>query len=152
MNNETIERYGAVFTLDTNVIKRACEDTRFANHIRQRCMGAAASEIVINSQVVNELERRVGNMQIISPILKEKLGVKRIRYEVISEAERRGATRLERWHETLHRGDSDILAFAHSKGFVLVTCDKGLARAAVELGIKCINPDARKRSPGSPAR
>ncbi len=142
--DKTIEKYGAMFVLDTNVVIRACEDKAFAQHVRA-CMGANTSEIVINSKVESELMRNGLSMDIVPVILKANLNVDDIQYRVISDKEHNGAKWLEQRHKTLHRGDSDILAFAHTHGFVLLTCDTGLIKAARDVGVKCINPDTRKR-------
>ena len=142
--DKTIKNYGATFVLDTNVVIRACEDKKFAQHVRM-CMGSSASDIVINSKVESELVRHGLSMSIVPVILKANLNVDDIQYHVISDKERDGAKWLEQRHETLHRGDSDILAFAHTQGFVLLTSDAGLITAARDIGVKCINPDTRKR-------
>lgn len=51
------------------------------------------------------------------------------------------AAYLETMCPTLHNGDSQILAYARATNTTLVTCDKGLAEAAVISGTKVINPD-----------
>lgn len=142
--DDTIRRFGATFTLDTNVIIRACDDNAFAEKTRL-CLGSDASEIIINSQAVSELERHGLSMKIIPTILESRLRVKNVTYDAVSESERKGATILEQKHKTLHRGDSSILAFAHARGLVLMTCDNGLVKAARDTGVKCINPNTKGR-------
>ena len=130
---------GAALTLDTNVIIRMCDDDKFAAHV-VRCIGSGAHDVIINSRAVSELERHGLSMKMVPAVLGARLGIDAITYDVVSDDERRGAAWLEKRHETLHRGDSDILAFAHVRGLVLVTCDNGLVRAARDVGVKCINP------------
>ena len=43
--------------------------------------------------------------------------------------------------ETLHAGDSQILAYARATKTTLITCDKGLAAAAKFCGVNVVNPD-----------
>ena len=146
--------YGATFVLDTNVILRAIDDGRFAEHARD-CLaskGSSASEILIPSKVVSELERHSVNTMFLSAVLSSKLGIDSIVFDTATHAEGKGAKWLEGRHETLHRGDSEILAFTHARGHVLVTCDKGLLVAARDVGVRCINPDARKRRDGGDNR
>jgi hypothetical protein len=42
---------------------------------------------------------------------------------------------------TLHSGDSQILAYVRATGTTLITCDRGLAQAAMLCGVSVINPD-----------
>ena len=51
------------------------------------------------------------------------------------------AAYLETMCPTLHNGDSQILAYARATNTTLVTCDKGLAEAAILSGTKVLNPD-----------
>ena len=143
--DDAIRQFGATFTLDTNVIIRACDDETFAEKTR-RCLGSNASEIIINSQAVSELERCGLSMKIVPTLLESRLKVKSVTYDAISKLERKGASILEQKHKTLHRGDSSILAFAHARGLILLTCDNGLVKAARDTGVKCINPDTKRRS------
>lgn len=143
--DKTIKQYGATFVLDTNVVIRACNDRQFAQRVRW-CMGASTSEIVINSKVESELMRHGLSMKIIPAILKDRLQVDDIIYDAISRDEHQDAKWLEEKNETLHRGDSDILAFAYVRGLVLLTCDKGLVKAARDVNVKCINPDTKGRN------
>lgn len=143
---------GNVFSLDTNIIMGVCDDGEFAEHVRQ-CIGGGPHEIIISSSVIRELERHGWGMQVMPTILKTRLGTTSITYDKVSEGERRLAKRLEDEYDLLHRGDSDILAFAYERGVVLVTCDNGLTSVARSVGVKCVNPctkgqRARRRRAG----
>ena len=135
---------GVVLMLDTNIIMDVCDDGEFAQHVRQ-CVGTGQHEIVINSRVIRELERHGLGMQVMPAILRTRLGIHTITYDKVSEDERRMSKLLEAKHDLLHRGDSEILAFAHVRGFVLVTCDNGLTAVARNIGVKCINPCTKGR-------
>lgn len=136
--------HGAVLVLDTNIIMDVCDDSEFAQHVRQ-CFGTGQHEIVVNSRVIRELERHKLGLQVMPAILKTRLGIASITFDEVSEGERRLAKRLEGEYDLLHRGDSDILAFAYERGFVLVTCDDGLTSVARDVGVKCINPCTKGR-------
>ena len=143
---------GAMLALDTNIIMDVCDDGEFAQHVRQ-CVGTGQHEIVISSSVIKELERHGRGMQVMPAILESRLGIQSITFDKVSEDERRIAKLLEAKHDLLHRGDSEILAFAYERGFVLVTCDNGLTTVARTIGVKCINPctkgkRARRRKSG----
>ena len=48
---------------------------------------------------------------------------------------------LESVCQTLHAGDSQILAYARATGATLITCDRGLVTAAKFSGVSVLNPD-----------
>ena len=135
---------GVVLMLDTNIIMDVCDDGEFAQHVRQ-CVGTGRHEIVISSSVIKELERHGLGMQVMPAILRTRLGIQTITYDEVSEVERRVSKLLEKRHDLLHRGDSEILSFAYARGFVLVTCDNGLTAVARDVGVKCINPCTKGR-------
>ena len=135
---------GVVLMLDTNIIIKVCDNNSFAEHVRW-CVRTGSHEIVISSSVIKELERHGLSMQFMPAILRTRLGIESITYGTVSKDERKMSRLLEDRHSTLHRGDSEILAFAHARGFVLVTCDNGLTAAARDVGVKCINPCTKGR-------
>jgi len=127
------------YTLDTCVGIKICENPNVGNLLSCR-ISFENSTIHISSQTVLEAARLGYDMESVSQQIKETTGATTVFGNVTSDMSR-DASYLESKCPTLHDGDDKILAYARATDSVLVTCDKGLAEAAVLSGTNVVNPD-----------
>lgn len=126
------------FTFDTCVGIRICENPNVASLLDCR-IGLGGSTVHLNTQFEDELARSHHDLAQASRQI-ESTGARIVWGEVTAEMGAR-ADDLESWCDTLHRGDSQILAYAEATGTVLVTADRGLAKAARSIRVAVVNPD-----------
>ncbi len=127
------------YTLDTCVGIKICENANVGDLLSCR-IDFESSTIHISSQTVLEATRLGYDVDYISKQIKKSIEVKVI-FGSITNSMIQDAKYLETKCPTLHDGDSKILAYARATGTTLVTCDKGLAEAAILSGTKIVNPD-----------
>ena len=127
------------YVLDTCVLRRICDNENFAVSLSCR-IGFEDSYVVVTSKALEEASRHGYDYATIEDLVFRRLKAP-VRYEQITHLQHTEAKRLEKRYATLHTGDSDILVFARDKKTTLVTCDKGLAKAAGQAHCACINPD-----------
>ncbi len=127
------------YTFDTCVGIKICENANVGNLLSCR-INFESSIIHISSQTILEANRLGYDVDAVTKQIKDSIGAKVIFGNVTSQMVQ-DAKYLETKCPTLHNGDSEILAYARATGTTLVTCDKGLAEAAILSGTKIVNPD-----------
>ena len=126
------------YTIDTNIGIKLCETPNLGNLLACR-LNFKDSEIHLNSQVVIETERTHYDIELISKSLHKVTGANIIFGEITVDMQN-DSDYLLRFCETLHCGDSQILAYARATKTTLITCDNGLATAARFCGVKVVTP------------
>ena len=126
------------YTCDTNVGIKFCETPNLGNLLTCR-LNFKDSEIHLNSQVVIETEKNNYDIELISKLLHKSTGANIIFGEITDDMQN-DSEYLLRFCETLHHGDSQILAYARATKTTLITCDKGLVTAARFCGVNVVNP------------
>jgi len=126
-------------TFDSCVAIKILENPNVGDMLSCR-MNFANSTVHISSQTILEASRLGYDVDSISKQIKKSIGAKIVLGTVTSEMVQ-DAAYLETMCPTLHNGDSQILAYARATNTTLVTCDKGLAEAAILSGTKVVNPD-----------
>ena len=126
-------------TFDTCVGIKICENPNLGNLLFCR-MNFENSTIHLSSQTILEANRLGYDMDSVIKQIKKFTGAKIILGTITSEMVQ-DAAYLETIYPTLHNGDSQILAYARATNTTLVTCDKGLAEAAILSGTKVVNPE-----------
>ena len=127
------------FTLDSCVVIKICENPNLANLLACR-INFEDSPVYLNSQTVYELQNHGYSLDKVYKILRTTLGTT-IVYEEITEEIKNYAIYLQSIYPTLHAGDAEILAFSQTKSTTLVSCDKGLLKAAKSAKTEFVNPD-----------
>lgn len=127
------------FTFDTCVGIKICENPNLGSLLSCR-VNFKNSKIHLSSQTLFEAKRLGHNVEHISKQIQNTIGAKVIT-GIITTDMRNDADYLEDVCPTLHRGDSQILAYTRATGTTLITCDKGLAEAAILSGVQVVNPD-----------
>jgi len=127
------------FTFDTCVAIKMCENPNLGSLLTCR-VDFENSRIHLSSQTVYEAKRLGYDTDYISKQIQGAVGAEVI-FERVSDEMYLDAQYLEKMCPTLHFGDSQILAYARASGTTLITCDRGLAEAAILSGTKVINPD-----------
>ncbi len=127
------------YTFDTCVGIKICENLNVGNLLSCR-INFENSTIHLSSQTVGEANRLGYDINFISQQIRKSIGTKII-FGSITDAMIRDASYLETHCPTLHDGDDYVLAYARATNTILVTCDKGLVKAAIMSGTKVINPD-----------
>ena len=127
------------YTGDTCLGIKLCENPNVGNLLACR-LNFKNSKIHLNSQVVMESKNNNYDIEIISKLLHKTTGANIIFGEITVDMQN-DSEYLLRLCETLHRGDSQILAYARATKTTLLTCDKGLAAAARFCGVNVVNPD-----------
>ena len=127
------------FTFDTCVGIKICENPNLGSLLSCR-VNFENSKIHLSSQTIFEAKRLGHNVEIVSKQIQRTIGAKVIT-GIITPDMRNDAEYLEDVCPTLHKGDSQILAYARATGTILITCDKGLAEAAIMSGVQVVNPD-----------
>jgi len=127
------------FTFDTCVgikaFKRPNVSSLLACHVNFE-----GSEIHFTSQSIFEAKRLGFDVDAISKQIQKSTGA-RIIFGKITEQMCDDASYLESKCPTLHSGDSQILSYVRATKTTLITCDKGLAQAAMLSRVSVINPD-----------
>ena len=135
----TIER-SHKFALDTCIGRRCYENPAYLDMLKTR-VNFDKMDTVFTSVSVFEVDKRAeygfNEMQsAIESSLGKKIDVKEISYDM---------NLLGMWLRDnigeLHFPDDRILAYAMITGSILITCDKGLEKAARSVGHAVINPD-----------
>lgn len=127
------------YTFDTCVGIKICENPNVGNLLSCR-INFDNSTIHLSSQTVLEVNRLGYDINSISQKIKKSIDAK-IVLGAITDGMIQDASYLEIHCPTLHDGDDYVLAYARATNTTLVTCDKGLAKAAMMSGTKVINPD-----------
>jgi len=134
-NGRSVKDYG----LDTCVGIKIYENPNVGDLLSCR-INFENSTIHLCSQTVIEANRLGYDINAVSKQISESTGAKviigKVTFSMVQDAEY-----LETKCPTLHRGDSSILAYVRATGITLITCDRGLAEAAVISGTKVVNPD-----------
>lgn len=126
------------FTLDTCVSIKLCENPNFADFLACR-IGLRGSIVHLSSQTLNELTRLCYGVEYVTEKI-QGMGA-RVIMGPITNKMKNEADYLESKCQTLHEGDSQILAYARTTRTTLVTCDRGFVCAAESVGTGVINPD-----------
>ncbi len=98
------------------------------------------STIYLTTQTLKEIKRLGRDVDSITQQIQRTIGAK-IVFGTVTNEMVNNALYLQTKCTTLHGGDDYILAYAKATNTTLVTCDKGLAEAAILCGVKVINPD-----------
>jgi len=133
-----LNRSNNAYTVDTNIGIKLCETPNLGNLLACR-LNFKDSEIHLNSQVVLETKRTNYDIELISKSLHKFTGADII-FGKITEDMQNDSDYLLRFCETLHCGDSQILAYARATKTTLITCDNGLATAARFCGVNVVTP------------
>jgi predicted nucleic acid-binding protein len=89
--------------------------------------------------MIFELHKNGFDLDVLVKIL-ESVQTK-VNFETCTNQIHQKAIYLESLCDSLHCGDSDILAIAYENKFDLISCDKGLVNAAKQFNVKNVNPD-----------
>lgn len=136
----TMSTTAKIFTLDTCVIREIYQnDHGLATHLKQR-YGLAGSVILINSAIKWELNSHGFDYRPVREKL-EKILEARVEFMPITKSMRTKAGDMKTRYPTIHPGDDVILACVVENGSALVTCDRGLERAAEQAGVRVLNPN-----------
>jgi len=136
----TVERSHKKFAWDTCIGRRCYENPAYLDMLKTR-VDFDETDTVFTSVSVFEVDKRAeygfNDMQsTIESSLGKKVRVEETTYEM---------NLLGIWLRDnigeLHFPDDRILAYAMITGSVLITCDKGLEKAARSVGHEVINPD-----------
>ena len=127
------------FTFDTCVGIKICENPNLGNLLACR-VNFENSDIHLSSQTIFEAKRLGYDVDFVTKQIKSTIGVNVISGYITDDMQN-DADYLVSVCPTLHAGDSQILAYARATGTTLITCDRGLAEAAMLSGTKVVNPD-----------
>ncbi len=127
------------YTFDTNVVIKIYENPNVGNMLFCR-INFENSTIHLNSQILKEVNRLGVTINSVTQQIKESIGSKIVFGDVTDEMDC-DASYLQTKCPTLHYGDDRILAYTRATKTTLVTCDKGLERAAIMCDTKVVNPD-----------
>jgi hypothetical protein len=127
------------FTFDTCVGIKICENPNLGSLLACR-VNFENSNIHLSSQTIFEAKRLGYDVDSVLKQIQSTIGANVIKGYVTDDMQN-DAEYLEEKCSTLHRGDSQILAYARTTGTTLITCDRGLAEAALLSGTKVVNPD-----------
>jgi hypothetical protein len=127
------------FTLDTCVGIKICDIPNLGNLLACR-LNFKDSEIHFCSQMISESKNNYYDINLISKKITSSTGANVVFGSITDDMEN-DAEYLLALCETLHAGDSQILAYARATKTTLITCDKGLAAAAKFCGVNVVNPD-----------
>ena len=127
------------FTLDTCVGIKICEIPNLGALLSCR-LNFKNSVIHLNSQMILESKNNNYDINLISKQITSSTGANVV-FGCITDDMENDSEYLLMLCETLHRGDSQILAYARATETTLITCDKGLATAAKFCGVNVVNPD-----------
>ena len=127
------------YTLDTNVIINLYENPNLGGLLLCRT-DFGNTTIHVNTQTEMEATRLGHNVDDMLEQIEKSTGAKII-VGPITPSMRNDAKYLETVCPTLHPGDSDILAYVRATGTKLITCDRGLAEAALLSDTPVVNPD-----------
>ncbi len=127
------------YTFDTCVGIKICENLNVGNLLSCR-INFENSTIHLNSQTLMEVNRLGYDVDFVSLQIKKSIGAK-IVFGTVTNEMIDDASYLQTKCSTLHGGDDHILAYARATNTTLVTCDKGLAEAAILCDTKVVNPD-----------
>ena len=127
------------FTLDTCVGIKICDIPNLGNLLACR-LNFKNSEIHFCSQMILESKHNYYDINLISKKITSSTGANVVVGSITDDMQD-DAEYLLTLCETLHAGDSQILAYARATKTILLTCDKGLATAAKFCGVNVVNPD-----------
>ena len=125
------------YVLDTCAAIKIVDNPNFLSMLSCR-LNLKNSRIILCSQMIFEFHKNGFDLDILVKILESvqtKVDFKRCTYKIHQKA-----IYLESLCNSLHSGDSEILAIAYDKKFDLISCDKGLVNAAKQFNIKNVNP------------
>jgi hypothetical protein len=127
------------FTFDTCVGIKVFENQNLGSLLACR-VNFEGSQIHLSSQSIFEAQNLGHDVETLSEQIQKSTGARIIRGKVTA-AMYDDASYLESVCPTLHAGDSQILAYTRATGTTLITCDRGLAEAAIFSGTLVVNPD-----------
>ena len=127
------------YTFDTCTVIKICENPNVGGLLSCR-INFENSTIHLNAQTDKEVKRLGYEMDFVSKQIKKSIDAKIIS-GLITNSMIKDAKRLKTKCPTLHSGDDRILAYAKATDTTLITCDKGLIKAANLSGTKVVNPD-----------
>ena len=127
------------FTFDTCVAIKIFENPNISSLLSCR-LNLKDSKIHLSSQSVFEIKKLGYDFEHISKYIQQTIGVSIITGYITEDMEN-DAEYLESICNTLHFGDSQVLAYSKSAGTTLVTCDRGLVEAARISNVSVVNPD-----------
>ena len=126
-------------TFDTCIAIKIFENPNISNLLSCR-LNLKDSKIHLTSQTIFELKKLGYDYEQISKHIEQTIGVSIITGHITEDMEN-NAEYLESICQTLHFGDSQVLAYSKSTDTTLVTCDRGLAEAAQISNVNVVNPD-----------
>ena len=139
MNKESMAEFENGFTLDTCVLIKILENPNFGNLLKCR-INFENSKIYLNSQTIGEAKKKGYDIAEIYSTIQIRF-CQNVIFSQITDEMYTNARNLQQTYSSLHYGDSQILSFAKAKSLTLVSCDKGLIKAAKQSGISFVNPD-----------
>lgn len=137
--NLELKRLENGHTFDTCVAIKIFKNPNIGNLLSCR-LNLKGSKIHLTSQTVFEVKKLGYDFEKISKHIEQTIGVRIITGHITEDMEN-DAEYLESICQTLHFGDSQVLAYSKSTGTTLVTCDRGLAEAAQISNVDVVNPD-----------
>ena len=126
-------------TLDTCGAIKIFENPNMASLLLCR-LNLKGSKIHFSSQTVFELKKLGYDFEQITKHIEQTVGAIIVVGEITEDMEN-DAEYLETVCPTLHFGDSQILAYSKATGTTLITCDRGLVKAARMSNVNVVNPD-----------
>ncbi len=126
------------YVLDTCAAIKIVDNPNFLSMLSCR-LDLKNSTIILCSQMIFELHKNGFDLDVLVKIL-ESVQTK-VNFETCTNQIHQKAIYLESLCDSLHCGDSDILAIAYENKFDLISCDKGLVNAAKQFNVKNVNPD-----------
>lgn len=138
-NNIQLKENEDGHTLDTCGAIKIFENPNMASLLLCR-LNLKGSQIHLTSQTVFELKKLGYDFEQIAKHIQQTVGAAIIVGDITEEMEN-NAEYLETVCPTLHFGDSQILAYSKATGTTLITCDRGLVKAARMSNVNVVNPD-----------
>ena len=126
-------------TLDTCGAIKIFENPNMTGLLLCR-LNLKGSKIHFTSQTVFELKKLGYDFEQIAKHIEQTMGVIIVIGNITEDMEN-DAEYMETVCPTLHFGDSQILAYSKATGTTLITCDRGLVKAARMSNVNVVNPD-----------
>ena len=128
------------FTLDSCIGRRCYENPAYLDMLKVK-VDFEYSKTVFTEVSIYEIDKRAEyGFDAVQSTLESSIGNK-IKVEKITYDMHQLGIWLRENNDGLHVPDDQILAYAMITDSVLITCDKGLERAARNVGQDVINPD-----------
>ncbi len=127
------------FAFDTCVSIYIHENPNVGGLLRCR-LELDGATVHLDEQVRYELRKKGHDIEDVAQAIQKTTGAQVVISEITGEMDG-DARRMEGLCSNLHAGDSSILAHAMATGLRLVTCDKGLIKAAGQFGAKIVDPN-----------